>query len=232
MIETIVGRERDGLFAGRNSGVPIIEFELGAAKKIVGLRSRGSLDLLLEGLDGLVHTAGGKKLLRCVGCSGDREGQQEHGSDKEANQTRRYKNSPLLRKRNEAPDATSLHPLHGLLNHLHASAVGQGLGVGCGQGYERMLAKASGDLHFGEVLQGYFYVAALEKSVDHLIDIGLGVVHAYGFTKQRKHVAVFGGDDGDADIHVRKQTKITGVDRAGHVTHIARTMKFDGGWNG
>jgi len=60
MIKTVAGVEGDSFFAGGDSGVPVVEFDMGAAEQVVGFRSGGGSDLLFEHLDGLVNSAGGE----------------------------------------------------------------------------------------------------------------------------------------------------------------------------
>jgi hypothetical protein len=69
MIEAVRRGESNSLFAGRVSGVPSIEFEMSAAKQVVGFRGGGSVDLLFKDLNGLVNAPGGEELLRRIGGS-------------------------------------------------------------------------------------------------------------------------------------------------------------------
>jgi hypothetical protein len=69
MIKTVAGVEGDSFFAGGDSGVPVVEFDMGAAEQVVGFRSGGGSDLLFEHLDGLVNSAGGEEILGILGGS-------------------------------------------------------------------------------------------------------------------------------------------------------------------
>jgi hypothetical protein len=67
VIEAVVGGERDSFFAGGKGGVPGVEFEMSAAKQIVVFGGGSVVDLLFEGLDGLVDAACGEESLGRVG---------------------------------------------------------------------------------------------------------------------------------------------------------------------
>ncbi len=59
MIETVIGRKGDSFFTGADAGVPSAEFDVRAAEQVVVFWSRRGVDLLLQGLDGLICVAGG-----------------------------------------------------------------------------------------------------------------------------------------------------------------------------
>ena len=58
MIESVIGRQCDGFFAGADAGIPGTEFEVSAAELVVGFRSGCGVDLLLKGLNCLICVAG------------------------------------------------------------------------------------------------------------------------------------------------------------------------------
>lgn len=63
MVETIVGREGDGLFTGENRGVPGAELEVSATEKVIGFGCGRAMDLLLQGLKGFIDMAGSEQML-------------------------------------------------------------------------------------------------------------------------------------------------------------------------
>ncbi len=63
MVETVVGLDRGGFFAGGNAGVPCAEFKMRAAEQVVGFGSGSGVDLLLQRLQRLVDVAGGQEIL-------------------------------------------------------------------------------------------------------------------------------------------------------------------------
>ena len=67
VIETVVGRERDGFFASGNAGIPGAELEMSAAEQVVGFRGGCGVDLLLERLNRLIDAAGWREGLAVSG---------------------------------------------------------------------------------------------------------------------------------------------------------------------
>jgi len=82
VIQSVVGSELSGFLAGGNAGVPGSKLELRAAKKVIGIRCRGVLDLLLEHLHRLIDTPRGEEVLR--GLPSEGEGSETQQSDHKA----------------------------------------------------------------------------------------------------------------------------------------------------
>ncbi len=62
---------------------------------------------------------------------------------------------------------------------------------------------------------------ALQVFVDDAENVRLALVDAQSVALQREDIAVFGDDDGDADIDVRQQSKIVIVDDASGLAYIS-----------
>jgi len=71
VIDTVIGRESDSFFTGRNSRVPRAQFEMSAAQQVVGFRRGSGPDLLLQSLECLIYAAGREKSFG--GVNGERQ---------------------------------------------------------------------------------------------------------------------------------------------------------------